>query len=185
MHLSWDLNQNPGHNFFVLNFCKNYACVSGKQNRYNKICFTHLNVAVHPNTIWFTKVEAVPANNGQARGMLGSWYMYPIFSQWTARLIVVLCYILQGVPCICWSFFTGIFLLGGSHLWPYLVNMGTSIIWCDSNIKVQYFSVWLWYTLCSPLMAYHHNDRLHEKVSWLLPNHIPIKLLFLFSTQLN
>ena len=91
----------------------------------------------------------------------------------------------QGVPCICWSFFTGIFLLGGSHLWPYLVNMGTSIIWCDSNIKVQYFSVWLWYTLCSPLMAYHHNDRLHEKVSWLLPNHIPIKLLFLFSTQLN
>ena len=91
----------------------------------------------------------------------------------------------QGVPWICWSFFTGIFLLGGSHLWPYLVNMGTSIIWCDSNIKVQYFSVWLWYTLCSPLMAYHHNDRLHEKVSWLLPNHIPIKLLFLFSTQLN
>ena len=91
----------------------------------------------------------------------------------------------QGVRWIHWSFFTGIFLLGGSHLWPYLVNMGTSIIWCDSNIKVQYFSVWLWYTLCSPLMAYHHNDRLHEKVSWLLPNHIPIKLLFLFSTQLN
>ena len=48
---------------------------AGKQNRYNKICFTHLNVAVHPNTIWFTKVEAVPANNGQARGMLGSWYI--------------------------------------------------------------------------------------------------------------
>ena len=91
----------------------------------------------------------------------------------------------QGVPWICWSFFTGIFLLGGSHLWPYLVNMGTSIIWCDSNIKVQYFSVWLWYTLCSPLMAYHHSDRLHVKVSWLLPNHIPIKLLFLFITQLN
>ena len=22
----------------------------------------------------------------------------------------------QGVPCICWSFFTGIFLFGGSHL---------------------------------------------------------------------
>ena len=92
---------------------------------------------------------------------------------------------MQGVSWIHWSFFSGIFLLGGSHLWPYLVNMGTSIIWCDSNIKVQYFSVWLWYTLCSPLMAYHHNDRLHEKVSWLLPNHIPIKLLFLFSTQLN
>ena len=97
------------------------------------------------------------------------------------------------VYCCCWPrsmlntlvIFSGIFLLGGSHLWPYLVNMGTSIIWCDSNIKVQYFSVWLWYTLCSPLMAYHHNDRLHEKVSWLLPNHIPIKLLFLFSTQLN
>ena len=77
------------------------------------------------------------------------------------------------------------FLLGGSHLWPLSVNMSTSIIWCDSNKKVQYFSVWLWYTLCSPLMAYHHNDRLCEKVSWLLPNHIPIKLLFLFSTQLN
>ena len=68
----------------------------------------------------------------------------------------------QGVRWIHWSFFTGIFLLWGSHLWPYLVNMGTSIIWCDSNIKVQHFSVWLWYTLCSPLMAYHHNDRLHE-----------------------
>ena len=77
------------------------------------------------------------------------------------------------------------FLLGGSHLWPLSVNMSTSIIWCDGNKKVQYFSVWLWYTLCSPLMAYHHNDRLCEKVSWLLPNHIPIKLLFLFSTQLN
>ena len=91
----------------------------------------------------------------------------------------------QGVRWIHWSFITGIFLLGGSHLWPYLVNIGTSIIWCDSNIKVQYFSVWLWYTLCSPHMAYHHNDRLREKVSWLLANHIPIKLLFLFCTQLN
>ena len=28
------------------------------------------------------------------------------------------------------------FLLGGSHLSPPPVNMSTSIIWCDSNIKV-------------------------------------------------
>ena len=68
----------------------------------------------------------------------------------------------QGVRWIHWSFFSGIFLLGGSHLWPYLVNMGTSIIWCDSNIKVQYFSVWLWYTLSQNL-----RERLQEFKSQL------------------
>ena len=68
----------------------------------------------------------------------------------------------QGVRWIHWSFFSGIFLLGGSHLWHYLVNMGTSIIWCDSNIKVQYFSVWLWYTLSQNL-----RERLQEFKSQL------------------
>ena len=68
----------------------------------------------------------------------------------------------QGVRWIHWSFFSGIFLLGGSHLWHYLVNMGTTIIWCDSNIKVQYFSVWLWYTLSQNL-----RERLQEFKSQL------------------
>ena len=139
------------------------------------------------NEMWITysfKFSWLKLKPNWGRGA-ASAVINAIATIWNGKIMHIQGAFNQGVPWICWSFFTGIFLLGGSHLWTYLVNMDTSIIWCDSNIKVQYFSVWLWYTLCSPLMAYHHNDRLCEKVLWLLPNHIPIKLLFLFCTQLN